>query len=246
MAYCAIMTLLLAFFIILQAFAPKQSAGMFYEGQGSFVWALESFGLGGIFDRSGGSVLRGRPGARYRTSEGQDDPSRSRRIDAELEEAQRALQSVQDMFETQEPEDAVGYRVELSTPCTYGPGKSSLTAEETQFLRDLAPQLERVVLARGFVIRIGADLAPGGPEGPAGVRQALECAGRVRDELVRNMRPAAREVARRRVYSLARTVRGGEPAAATDQLKIDILLTKPFVRRLEPGKGNDGETSNAT
>jgi len=244
-AYCSIMTLLLAFFIILQAFASEQSTGLFYAGQGSFVRALKTFGLGGVFDRAGGAMFQGRPGSRFRAAEGQEDPSQLRRIDPELEEAQRALQAVEDLFETHEPDDAVGYRVRLSTPCTYGPDKAGLTPEERQFLRALAPQLERVLRARGFVIRVGADVLPQGAGGAEEMESALAAAGRVRAELAANMSPQARELALRRLYSVARARRpGSRTEAGTGQLQVDILFTKPYVRQ-EEDKGVESESENA-
>jgi hypothetical protein len=247
-AYCSIMTLLLAFFIILQAFAPQQTGALFYAGQGSFIRALKTFGLGGVLDRVGGRAMNSAAGPRYLAPEGPSEPPRLRRIDPEIEEAQRALQTLEDQFDVREPKQATGYRVELSTPCTYGPGKTELTAEEQQFLKELAPRLQRVLLARGFVIRIGATLGPAQTGDVEQTRAALEAAGQVRQDLIASMSEAVRPVAARRTYSFCcrDSSDSDRPASEAGQLKIDVILTKPYVRELRGERTNGGEESTAT
>ncbi|MHC4788740.1 MAG: flagellar motor protein MotB [Planctomycetota bacterium] len=247
-AYCSIMTLLLAFFIILQAFAPEQSEGLFQAGQGSFVRAIRTFGLGGIFERMGSRRLEGRGGPRYRAPEGQETPPRLRRIDPELEDAQMALEALEDQFDVQEPREATGYRVELSTPCTYGPDKDRLTPQEEQFIEALAPRLQRVLLARGFVIRVGAALRPGPGDPLAQTTAALDAAARVRESLIAAMDPRVHEMARARTYTFCRreAAPSASPEAESGQLTIDILLTKPYAQALrEEGVDQSGENSTS-
>lgn len=241
-AYCSIMTLLLAFFIILQAFAPTQDEGLYKAGQGSFIRALKTFGLGGLWEPEGGGMLPGQVGPRYRAPEGPEEPPDTRRIDPELEEAQHALQELEDQFDLRELREATGYRVELSSPCSYGPGKMTLTAREEEFLAELAPRLEPVVLARAFVIRIGAALPFLDRDEAERTRSALAAANQVRSKLIEEMSPASREVAARRIYSFFRweSAETGRAEAQAGQLTIDILLTKPYLHGLgHRGAGED-------
>jgi hypothetical protein len=244
-AYCSIMTLLLAFFIILQAFAPEQNEGMFYTGQGSFIRALKTFGLGGVWGRGGGGMHE-HAGPRHLASEGQLDPPSERRINPDLEDAQHALKVLENTYEVQKPDDAVGHRVELSLPCIYAPGRKDLTDDEKRFICNLAPTLERVVKARNFVIRVSAGMPVRRGEEEQGAAAALAMAELVRQELIDNMSRGARDLAGRRIYSCsacAAPQASGAPVPV--QMKIDILLTKPYVRQVVEGGQNEDANPSA-
>jgi hypothetical protein len=234
-AYCSIMTLLLAFFIILQAFATEQQAGLFYAGQGSFVRALETFGLGGLWDPPGARALRGESGPRYMSTEGQEDPPDERRIDPEMEEAQRALEAVSGLFDVQDLRPGSGWRVSLPTPFSTQVMDGTIDeGEEAQFCQDLARRVEPLMLARGFVIRVGTVLHCTAQEEPALAQSALAATENVRQKLLAGMSPAARQKAAGRMYSFCRRdpPLPHEAGAPTAVLRIDLLLTKPYADRL--------------
>ena len=244
-AYCSIMTLLLAFFIILQAFASEQEEGLFYAGQGSFVRALETFGLGGLWDPPGASMLRGNIGARYMATEGGEDPPLERRIDPEMEDAQRALEAVSDLFDVQDLRPGSGWRVSLPTPFSTRAIDGTLDlGQEAQFCRDLARRLEPLMLARGIVIRVGTVLRCSAEQEQALTASALEAADQVRRMLLDGMRPAARQKAADRMYSFCRREAAlpREARAPTAVVRIDLLLTKPYADRLRLQEaGSDGK-----
>ncbi len=244
-AYCSIMTLLLAFFIILQAFAPVQQEGLFYAGKGSFVRALETFGLGGIWDRATGRVAPGVVGPRYRVPEGQEDRSILRRIDVEREDAQRALEALEAQFDVQEPRQGVGWQVTLPTPFSYLDAEEEFGPEQEQFCQELAPRLQPLILARGFVIRIGAVLRGSDSEELEQTRRALAAAQRVRQKLVDQMSPAVREAAATRFYSFCRREipENGYEGPSAAELRVDIMLTKPYVRAFSQQGATESETS---
>jgi len=247
-AYCSIMTLLLAFFIILQAFASVRQEGMFYAGRGSFVRALETFGLGGIWEKEGGKPLPGELRPHYRTPEGQDEPTELRRIDAEREEAQRALSSLTDQFDVMEPRNGEGWRVTLPTPFSYMAADGEFNERQKEFCRQLARRLEPLVAARGFVIRIGAVLKGGDGVDVERARRALRAARRVQHKLVADMSPSSREAASRRLYSFCKPAveRAGPAEEPTTQLKVDIMLTKPYVRQVRDEGVQRSETNKAS
>ncbi len=233
-AYCAIMTLLLAFFIILQSFATVREEGLFHAGRGSFVRALETFGLGGIWDRASGRALPGEVRPYYRAPEGRQDPSILRRIDAEREEAQRALGLLADRFEVMEPPDGEGWRVTLPTPFSYRAADEEFCEHQAEFCLELARRLEPLLAARGFVIRIGAVLRADEDPDPRQTLEALGAARRVQSKLTAQMSPDAREAASRRLYSFCKlaAVRPGMAEEPTTELRVDIMLTKPYVQQV--------------
>ncbi len=241
------MTLLLAFFIILQAFATEQEAGLFHAGRGSFIRALRTFGLGGVFHGEGAQMLEGNVGPRYKATEGETTPPRSRRIDPELEAAQEALQSLRDEHDVRDAESAIGHRVELSTPLGYAPGDEGLSGAEQEFLRDLGPRLERVLLARGFVIRIGAELVSREEVALDQAAAALAAAEEVRGKLIEGMAPGVQDLARRRMYTFLRSAPAEAPPAEDEpwQLKVDVLLTKPYLEQAREEGTHSDESNDA-
>jgi hypothetical protein len=232
-AYCSIMTLLLAFFIILQAFAPTQDTGLFYTGQGSFIRALETFGLGGVLDGGAQWLIGDQAAARYLAAEGQADPSDQRRIDPEVEDAQRALALLEDKFDVRKPDSLTGWRATLPTPFAHDFGEEGLEADEKEFCKELAWRLAPLVFARGFVIRVGTEVVCSDAEEFAHTRRALAAAGRLRAQIVGSMAPAAQPAAARRLYCFCRRVEGDADTGPTaaGRLRVDILLTKPHASR---------------
>ncbi len=255
MLYRSLITLLLAFFISMATMGSQAGMPPGHKGMGSMIGGVQTFGGGGVFEHGGGKVLHGQPGPSYKASEGQEQPPTTRRIDPELEDAQLAMQALQDQFDVRTPLNAAGYRVELPTPCTYWRGKAALTPEEEQFLMGLALPLERVVLSKGFVVRLGVALPPGEAEESGGMTEALAAADRVRTALIGHMSASARSVAERRTYCFLRPQAAGRmqaprapaPAAGpTGQVDVTILLTKPYVRQImKEGAGkSENDTAN--
>lgn len=242
-AYCSIMTLLLAFFIILQAFATVQEEGLFYAGRGSFVRALKTFGLGGLWEPRKGGVTQGPPGARYRSTEGQEARPRQRRIDPEAEEAQRALEALEEQFDVRRPPRASGWCVTLPTPWSYQSGKVHLSPEEEEFCQELARRIVPLLLARAFVIRIGGILSCSPEEELEQTEKALQVAQQFRDRFIQHMTPQVRPLAADRVYSFCRKASEREQTALTAQtLTIDILLTKPYIHQLRQERTPESES----
>lgn len=233
------MTLLLAFFIILQAFASVQKEGLFYTGQGSFIRALETFGLGGVWEGMGGPPVPGRSGARYRAPEGDERPPEERRVDPELEEARRAVAIIEDLFEVRKQQEGGGCRVSLPTPFVRREPGEEFTEEEKRFCRLLARRIQPLLLARGFVVRVSTHFHGEDRSDPRQVSRALAWAERVRRELLNAMRPEVRPAAADRLYAFCRREPRPAPRDGTEQLRIDLLLTKPFAKRLEEEVGRD-------
>ncbi len=243
------MTLLLAFFIILQAFATEQKAGFFYAGQGSFVRALATFGLGGLWEPPGATSPRGASGPRYMAPGGDEDAPTERRIDPEMENAQKALETVSDLFDVHQLRPGSGWRVSLPGPFASRSldGSVEETDEEKEFCKNLARRLEPLMLARGFVIRVGTVLHCTAAQESALAGPALASADVVRRQLLAAMSPAAQQKASTRVYSFCRREpplphEEGAPAAT---LRIELMLTKPYADKLRVQQaGRDATDGN--
>ncbi len=107
-------------------------------------------------------------------------------------------------------------------------------AEEKEFCQDLARRVEPLMLARGFVIRVGTVLHCTREQEPALLAPALAAADSVRRRLLESMSPAARQKAAARIYSFCHRDpplphEAGEPAA---MLRIELMLTKPYADKL--------------
>jgi len=221
------MTLLLAFFIVLQALSSEQDPGLFYAGQGSFVQALKTMGLGRFFGEHGRSAGLQSPGPRYPVAK--DDQSRlaSRSIDPEGEDAQLGLQELQSRFGVLTPE-ASGSSAALVVPTSFDKDSPQLSAEVRLFLQRVAQNVVPALLQQGYLMSIGAVFeCTDSSEADYSVA-ALRVAERVRAELWRSLPARVREEAAARVYSFCRReVTGREEAEPSEsRIKVSILLTK--------------------
>lgn len=117
------MTALLAFFIVLNSLAEEQSGANLYEGTGSFIRALESFGLPGVFpgERSSQSFQLEQPSPHYlapsdepvtelvRNPSGPDDVDYQQRvIDYERESFERFLNEIERLHRTAVEPEVIG------------------------------------------------------------------------------------------------------------------------------------------
>ncbi|KKL13500.1 hypothetical protein LCGC14_2525120, partial [marine sediment metagenome] len=141
-SFSDMITLLLAFFVLLQAFAHVRDPEMFYQGQGSFLREIRHFGLP--------AWLLGRPDAPRRQfskvkSPTEEDPRAkppNRVIDANDDGIRQAFRDLQRAIETRSS-DLPDLPMELTvTPIRFGMGRADLdlSAKQwlTRFARDLA------------------------------------------------------------------------------------------------------------
>jgi hypothetical protein len=247
-AYCSIMTLLLAFFIILQAFSSVRGDGLFYAGKGSFVRALETFGLGGVWERMGGDLTGDMPRPHYKAPEGNDQPPRERRIDVEREEARRALQTLHSNFDVREPPHGAGWRVTLPTPFSFIEWDGTFGPRHEEFCAMLADHLEPLVTARGFVIRVTAVVDDSKEFPLEQVIGAMNSAEKVRRKIVEKMSSRGRRAARNRIYTFCRRRQPtGDPSTYTGSyLRVNVMLTKPYLKQLTEGGVRESEQQDDT
>ncbi len=112
MSYADMATILLAMFIVLSTLGKDQTGISLANGTGSFVNAMSSFGLAGLFRTSARPIPMNNPTPHYlyhppptRTAARRD---RRRVIDGEEEHLQRFLRELQRQFPVERPSRQVG------------------------------------------------------------------------------------------------------------------------------------------
>ena len=232
--YRSLFTLLLALFITMATLGPEPNGTPGFIGMGSLLSGMWAGGAGGVFSKGGGGMVDAQTGPRYKAPEGQEEPPTSRRIDPEMENAEQAAQDLDKKFGVRSPHSDSGYNVVLFTPCTYAPGTGGLTPDKEQFVADMAPLLENVMLGQGFVVSIAVSLPANLANDPKSTALALAAAQNVRSQLVAGMGDAGKNAARRQMYCYLQIAQpqDGKPAPTAGQFPIQILLTKPTPTKL--------------
>jgi len=173
-SFSDMVTLLLAFFVLLQSFAHVQDPELFFVGQGSFKQAIAGLGipkwLFGRQDRTRRKFIK----VKHPMEEGPPDPVKLRMIDADNEKIRKLFADVQREIETTAADlSRQALRVE-ATPITFAAPGAALDEKAKAYLKQLAFDLGQSVQmpsVRVYVIGLAADL-------PAGERQWYESARR--------------------------------------------------------------------
>ena len=206
--YCSIMILLLAFFIILQAFAPKQEVGLFHVGQGSFVRALKTFGLGRVMGHYKRGRTRGSLWPHYYkdASPRARDGIRSR--DPELDRARAAMSSLKDQM-NQSENLGEGEATLLATSYSQQQSTESLRENDVEFLKALATRAMPVLLRRGCIVSFGGFYRAGKGDEAEAAREALALAEKAGSRVFEHLPVELKEKARQSTYTFCRPRTGG-------------------------------------
>lgn len=139
-SFTDMITLLLAFFVLLQAFAQEQHPELFNLGRGSFESVIHNFGL--PIWREGRDNRFKREWFVRRYSDETDKENDIPIIDAEEERLQRIFQELKERMDTASGElTLIPVRVE-ATPVRFSPDSSKLDHMARQYLSQLAVDLE--------------------------------------------------------------------------------------------------------
>ena len=201
------MTALLAFFIVLNSLAEEQSGANLHRGTGSFVQALQTYGLPGFFsgEKSPQSVQLQEWGPLYITpsesdadgkgGDGDDDTDRRRVVDFELESFHRFLHELERLHEATPLPDVLAEanfddleRVPADPPL--------LGAGLRETLRQLAPQMRRPETRIEIIVWTTTPA-------PSAWERAVRQSTQLRDEAIRFLQLDA--AAATRVTASART-----------------------------------------
>jgi len=136
-SFSDMMTLLLAFFILLQIFASTRDPELFSQGRGSFVRALESFGMPGILlGREHRTALQGKRPS-YFVEGPQDGVPTERVVDAEADRIAQMLDQLRKSSKVDPLVDEPRKPLVFVTPIRFARGKSKLSKKDRSYLTDL-------------------------------------------------------------------------------------------------------------
>jgi len=158
-SFTDMITLLLAFFVLLQAFAHVRDPELFYKGQGSFLSAIRSFGLPQWLLGRENRQRRQYTTVKHTTKEAKDKIPRNKVLDAEDESIREVFQQLRKVVETQST-DMPDVAVESTgTPVRFASGKADLDAAAKEWLTRFALDLKTSRTPKGTRINV-VGLAP--------------------------------------------------------------------------------------
>ena len=143
-SFSDMVTLLLAFFVLLQAFASVQDPELFYVGQGSFRRAINGLGIPSFLHGHEDRVEHEHPKIAHPTESDPDDPAVDRISNPEDNEIRIAFKELTDRMR-HEALDVQSLRVDVSPPAIrFAPGEARLDAEARNSLKNWLGQLRSI------------------------------------------------------------------------------------------------------
>jgi len=161
-SFTDMITLLLSFFILLQAFATTQDPELFRRGKGGFNRAIQGFGIPDWLWGKQEAPRRSFTQRKHPVENAPENPAPERIIDAEDERIRRVFEQLR-RLQRIETEDYHGPPARLlATPIRFPPGEATLSAAARAYLADFAGDLAAGGGAAPHLYVIG--LAPDVPD----------------------------------------------------------------------------------
>lgn len=160
-SFTDMITLLLAFFVLLQAFSTFRDPEMFFMGQGSFRRAIAGLGVPDLLFGK-----RARPNYEHRKNLHPTEPDkeqryRSRVLDAQDEQIRKIFSDLKRSLETK-ASDLVEEPIHIMpTPIRFAPGQAVLDAPARKYLGELAIRLGQSLRSEAvkvYVVALAADV----------------------------------------------------------------------------------------
>jgi len=159
-SFTDMITLLLAFFVLLQSFAHRQDPELFFLGQGSFNRAISGLGMPNIFlGKDDGPKFKCRK--KLHPTEEQEEPSKTRILDADADRVRKIFADLQKLIDT-EASDLDRRPVSVFSPTIlFSKGGADLDASAKKagkvFARELCQNLD-AESAEIYVIGLANDV----------------------------------------------------------------------------------------
>ena len=184
-SFTDMITLLLSFFILLQAFASTRDPELFQQGQGGFRRAIEGLGIPDWLWGKPDAVRRDFTLHKHPTDEDPENLDRRRVIDAEDERIRQVFEDLRRQ-QTMQTANHPGRPARLlATPIRFDPGRADLRPAARQYVADFAADLRSRADALPHVYVIG--LAPDAEARTEGYRLSALRAAAVRECLCRHL-----------------------------------------------------------
>ncbi|HUU60300.1 MAG TPA: flagellar motor protein MotB, partial [Phycisphaerae bacterium] len=174
-SFSDMVTLLLAFFVLLQSFAHVQDPDLFFVGQGSYRRAISGMGIPAwLFGR------KDRPAQKYikikhPTDEGTPAFPKERVIDADAEKLRKVFADLKEQFDTQLADVSQRTLRAEPTPIRFDGPRAELSDEAKAYLRQFATDLRQSAGPAGtlvYVVGLAADAADARQRLPLSARRA--------------------------------------------------------------------------
>lgn len=142
-SFTDMITLLLAFFVLLQAFAKEQDPALFRQGQGGFRRSIAGFGVPDLLFGKPKLISGPVSKKRHATDESDAEKNRQRVIDTRDAQIRRAFERIKQVIEPKTSQNNADVTNEVSTPIRFGPDSALLDDSARKYLRDRAGQYGR-------------------------------------------------------------------------------------------------------
>ncbi len=153
-SFTDMITLLLAFFVLLQAFARVRDPELFYVGQGSFRRAIAGLGVPDLLFGK-----RARPEYEHKkkknpTEPDKDQSNKDRVLDAEDEQIRKLFADLKKTVETKTSDLSNKVVDVMPTPIRFRAGAAELDAAGREFLKGMAVNLTQSLQANEVTIHV--------------------------------------------------------------------------------------------
>ena len=137
-SFTDMITLLLAFFVLLQAFAQKQDPELFRLGQGSFRRSIAGLGIPDLLFGKPQLIYGPSHKKRHSTEENDEEINRKRVIDSKDAQIRKAFAEIKQAMETRASKTRTNVTNAISTPIRFELGSASLDGPARRYLSKLA------------------------------------------------------------------------------------------------------------
>jgi len=166
-SFSDMITLLLAFFVLLQAFAHVQDPELFFIGRDSFRRAIAGMGVPDLLFGKQERPRFEHPKPKYTTEEAKNKIPKNRILDAEDERIRQAFARLRRMVETRSSELRERHISTYATPIRFAPSQARLNPSAREYLSALARDLKQGLSHRAITVQM-IGLAAKAETGPAG------------------------------------------------------------------------------
>lgn len=143
-SFSDMITLLLAFFVLLQAFASERDPELFHEGQGAFNRAIQGFGIPDYLMGKDQMTDRDWRKIKYPIEEDLNEPVRHQTVDVEDLEIRQVFEQLRSEFDTEVLPRLPQPTQIWPTTLTFSSGSSDVKAEDLRELREVASLLQGI------------------------------------------------------------------------------------------------------
>ena len=144
-SFSDMVTLLLAFFVLLQTFAHTRDPELFYAGQGSFRRAISGLGLANWFSGTMKKPVSDYRKLKYPTKEKSDTPSPTRPVDVEDDKIRSLFKDLQKDMDVKSSDAAHEAIHVFATPVVFAASNIRLDTEGRDYLKSLIADMKRSV-----------------------------------------------------------------------------------------------------